>query len=85
MFQQHNCPACGSTNLVKDGSTYYGKARLKCKPCGRQFVQMRTYAPLTNDTKGRTEGLLAERISLEGICRVAGISPHQLYRYLDEL
>ena len=46
---------------------------------------MRTYAPLTNDTKGRTEGLLAERISLEGICRVAGISPHQLYRYLDEL
>ncbi|WP_425423313.1 IS1/IS1595 family N-terminal zinc-binding domain-containing protein [Spirosoma luteum] len=28
---QHNSPNCGSTNVVKNGSTYYGKARLKCK------------------------------------------------------
>ncbi|WP_425423208.1 IS1/IS1595 family N-terminal zinc-binding domain-containing protein [Spirosoma spitsbergense] len=27
MYQQDNCPNCGSTNLVKNGSTYYGKAR----------------------------------------------------------
>lgn len=85
MFQQHNCPACGSTNLVKNGSTYYGKARLKCKRCARQFVQMRTYQPLSNDSKRRIELLLAERISLEAIWRVIEIEAHQLYTYMDEL
>jgi insertion element IS1 protein InsB len=29
--------------------------------------------------------MLAERISLEAICRVMEIKPHQLYAYLDEL
>lgn len=85
MFQQHNCPACDSTNLVKNGSTYYAKARLKCKSYGRQFVQMRTYTPLSNESKRRIELLLAERISLEAICRVMEIKPHQLYAYMDEL
>lgn len=85
MFQQHNCPACGSANLVRNGATYYGKARLKCKRCGRQFVQMRTYPPLSNETKRRIELLLAERISLEAICRVMEIEAHQLYTYMDEL
>jgi insertion element IS1 protein InsB len=85
MYQQHNCPACGSTNVIKNGSTYYGKARLKCKPCGRQFVHMRTYQPLSNECKRRIELMLAERISLEAICRVMEIAAHQLYTYIDEL
>ena len=29
--------------------------------------------------------MLAERISLEAICRVMEIKPHQLYAYVDEL
>ncbi len=29
--------------------------------------------------------MLAERISLEAICRIMEIKPHQLYRYMDEL
>lgn len=85
MFIQHNCPACGSTNLVRNGSTYYGKARLLCKPCGRQFVEFRQYEPLSNECKRRIELLLAERISLEAICRVMEINAHQLYAYIDEL
>ena len=90
MFHQHNCPNCGSTNLVKNGSTYYGKARLKCKQCLRQFVATRQHPPLSNECKRRVELLLAERISLEGICpggepRVMELKPHQLYAYMDEL
>ena len=85
MFSQHNCPNCGSTNLVKNGSTYYGKTRLLCKRCGRQFVEFRHYEPLSNECKRRIELLLAERISLEAICRVMEIKPHQLYAYIDEL
>lgn len=84
MFQQHNCPACGSANLVKNGSTYDGKARLKCKRCARQFVQMRTYPPLSTKSKRRIELRLAERISLHAICRVMEIDAHQLYTYMDE-
>lgn len=85
MFLQHNCPACGSTKVVKNGSTYYGKARLKCKQCSRQFVTHRQHSPLSSECKRRIELLLAERISLEGICRVLEIKPHQLYTYMDEL
>jgi insertion element IS1 protein InsB len=71
--------------LVKNGSTYYGKARLKCKHCQRQFVYTRTYALLSNECKRRIELLLAERICLQAICRVMEIHPHQLYAYMDEL
>ncbi len=69
MFQQHDCRACGSTNVVKNGFTYYGKARFKCRSCQRQFVQKRTYEPLSQECKRRVELMLAERISLEAIAR----------------
>lgn len=85
MFYQHNCPDCGCSNIVKNGRTYYGKARAKCKKCGRQFVLVRQHPPLSNEQKRRIELLLAERISLEGICRVLEIKAHQLYAYMDEL
>jgi transposase-like protein len=70
---------------VKNGRTYYGKARAKCKKCGRQFVLIRQHPPLSSEQKRRIELLLAERISLEGICRVPEIKAHQLYAYMDEL
>lgn len=85
MFSQHNCPDCGGSNIVKNGKTYYGKPRGKCKRCGRQFVFTRRHLPLSTDQKRRIELLLIERISLEGICRVLEIKPHQLYAYMDEL
>jgi hypothetical protein len=40
---------------------------------------------LSHEQKRRIELLLAERISLEGICRALEIKAHQLYRYMDEL
>lgn len=33
-----NCPECHSYKFVKNGHTYYGKQRFRCKECGRQFV-----------------------------------------------
>ncbi|MFD2574690.1 IS1 family transposase [Spirosoma soli] len=85
MFYQHNCPGCGSSNIIKNGRTYYGKPRGKCKHCQRQFVFMRCYQPLSAEQKRRIELLLAERVSLEGICRVMEVKAHQLYAYMDEL
>ena len=85
MSLQDNCPACGSTNLVKNGNTYYGKTRLKCKDCRRQFVEKRTHAPLSSECKRRIELMLAERLSLEAICRVMEIRAHQLYAYMERI
>ena len=74
----------GAARAVRNGKTYYGKARMKCKACGRQFVTVRTYEPLSDECKRRIHLLLAERIS-EGICRVLDMKPHRLYAYMDEL
>lgn len=80
-----SCYYCGSVKIVKNGRTYYGKARGKCKHCLRQFVFERRHRPLSPEQKRLIELLLLERISLEGICRVLEIRPHRLYRYLEEL
>jgi transposase-like protein len=32
------CPRCASEKTIKNGSTHNGKAKNKCKDCGRQFV-----------------------------------------------
>ncbi len=83
MFKQHGCPACGSTNVVKNGSTYYGKARHKCKSCQRQFVFERTHERLSDECKRRVELMLAERIWLDAICRVMEIKQQWLWLALD--
>jgi hypothetical protein len=70
---------------MKNGNTYYGKTRLKCKDCRRQFVDKRTHAPLSSECKCRVKLMLAQRISLEAMCRVMEIKPHRLYVYMDEL
>ena len=80
-----SCYYCGSVNIVKNGKTYYGKARGKCKGCGRQFVFERQNRSLRPEQKRRIELLLLERISLEGICRALEIPAYHLYRYMDEL
>jgi insertion element IS1 protein InsB len=85
MKNNSSCYYCGSTNIVKNGKTYYGKSRGKCKVCGKQFVFERKNHSLTQEQKRGIELLLLERISLEGICRALEISPYHLYAYLDEL
>jgi hypothetical protein len=80
-----SCYYCGSVNIVKNGRTYYGKARGKCKDCFRQFVFERRNQRLSVEQKRLIELLLLERLSLEGICRVLDIAPYHLYRYMDEL
>ena len=80
-----SCYYCGSVNIVKNGKTYYGNARGKCKDCRRQFVFHRQNSSLSSEQKKLIELLLLERLSLEGICRVLEISAYHLYRYMDEL
>lgn len=39
----------GAARAVKNGTTYYGKTRLKCKGCRGQFVNKRIHAPLSSE------------------------------------
>ncbi len=37
-IQNVQCPACGSTNLYRDGRARTGKPRYLCLLCGKQFT-----------------------------------------------
>lgn len=80
---QKACPRCGSHQTVKNGSTHNGKAKNKCKTCGRQFVINPTNKTISAQTKQLIDKLLLDRISLRGIQRVTGVSWSWLQNYVN--
>jgi len=77
------CPACSSTDTVKNGKIHNGKQNFKCRPCGRQFVQDPQNKIIDPATKILIDKLLLERISLAGIARVVGVSEPWLQSYVN--
>ena len=55
-----------------------------CKSCGREFVLHLELEPVSDENKSMVRGLLLERISLRGICRVLGVSLAWLIKYMVE-
>jgi len=51
-----------------------GKQNHHCHDWGRQFVQCGEPSLISDDTRGRIERLLVERISLRGLCRAVGVT-----------
>jgi len=79
------CPACGSTHIKKNGHIHNGKQNHRCKECGRQFVLDPANKRITADEKEKIKRLLAERISLRGICRVMEVSLQWLLSFIVKL
>ena len=77
------CPACSSTDTVKNGKIHNGKQNFKCRQCGRQFVQDPQNKIIDQATKTLIDKLLLERISLAGIARVVGVSEPWLQSYVN--
>lgn len=77
------CPCCSKTNIVKNGSTHYGKQRFRCQACGRQFVDTPTRTPTSQATRELVDKLLLERLSLAAIVRVTGLSERWLQYYAN--
>jgi transposase-like protein len=77
------CPVCQAEKIVKNGKIHNGKQRFKCQACGRQFVANPAKKMIAPETKALIDKLLLERISLEGICRVTGVSGSWLQRYVN--
>lgn len=68
-----NCPRCHSTNIKKNGKTYYGKQNHRCKDCDRQFVLNNKHTK-SSEVKSLVKKALKERLSLRAICRIFGLS-----------
>lgn len=75
-----SCPSCHSTNIKKNGHTYYGKQNHRCKCCGRQFVENNEHT-VKIETKTLIEKVLKERLSLRAICRVFDVSLNWLQSF----
>jgi insertion element IS1 protein InsB len=84
MTVRNACPACRSAQFKKTGHIHRGKQNHQCKACGRQFV-IRAEGRLVGDEHHMlVESLLRERISLRGICCVAGVSLTWLTQFMVE-
>ena len=77
------CPACGSNDIVKNGTTRRGKQNHKCRDCGRQFVENPQWKPIDPDRKATLDRLLLEKIPLAGIARVLQLSEAWLQDYVN--
>jgi predicted Zn finger-like uncharacterized protein len=79
------CPNCSSQHIVKNGRIHSGKAKFKCKNCGRQFVQDPQNKVISAETKSLINQLLLEKLPLAGIARVTGVSERWLQTYVNQL
>jgi hypothetical protein len=78
-----SCPRCGLSHTKKNGHTHYRKQNYRCLSCGRQFV--RDSQRVSGDTRALVKRLLLERLSLRGICRVAGLGLTWLLQFIAAL
>lgn len=80
------CPHCFGTNIRKNGKNRTKKKqRFKCKGCKRNFVIDGKNWNISEEQRLYIDKLLAERISLRGICRVMSISLSWLMAYIERL
>ena len=79
------CPDCNSKVFVKNGITLHGAQNHLCKDCGRQFVFDPQSNRIPSSTRDLIDKLLLERLSLEGIYRVTGVSMNWLLSYISNL
>ena len=78
-----HCPYCNSEKVKKNGSNGVGTAKFMCKSCDRQFVEDPRKGPISEETKGRIDKLLLEKIPLAGIARSMDVSERWLQDYAN--
>ncbi len=78
------CPSCGSPGFVRNGFNRHGDQNHRCLECRRQFVLDPQNKIVSYETRELIRKLLLERLSLQGICRVAGVSQKWLLGFIQE-
>jgi insertion element IS1 protein InsB len=78
------CPSCGSKAFKRNGINQHGDQNHKCLECNRQFVLDPQNKIIPEETKDLIRKLLLERLSLQGICRVTGVSQTWLLNFIKQ-
>ena len=82
-MNNRSCPACGLSQIKRNGHTHYGKQNYRCQNCGRQFVEDSQHIEVAE--REMIQRLLLERLSLAGICRVMNVSLRWLLTFIEQL
>lgn len=78
------CPSCQSLAFVRNGFNQHGDQNHRCLECGRQFVLNPQNKIISDETRELIRKLLLERLSLNGICRVTGVSQKWLLSFITQ-
>ena len=79
------CPRCSDPHVVRNGVNRSGTPTFRCRGCGRRFVAAPRKGPVPAADRAAIERMLAERLSLRAIARVAGRSRSWLQRFVNDL
>jgi IS1 family transposase len=78
------CPQCGSARCKRNGHTQSGKQNHRCQDCARQFVVNAENRLIGEADRALVKRLLAERLSLRGVCRAVQVSLGWLVGFVVE-
>lgn len=79
----HQCPKCGSEDMVKNGRDYKGSQKYHCKACD-SYGTLQAQSGYTASTKKQVKQALMERVSLRGIERIFEISRRTTSRWIEQ-
>ena len=85
MIIRDGCPKCNSKQFKKNGHLPSRKQSHQCNDRGRQFVLEFKHRLVSKENRKLIQRLLAERISLRGICRAVGVGMYKQYQRLTDL
>ena len=79
----HQCPRCGSENMVRNGRDYKGSQKYHCKACD-SYGTLQASQGYDKVFKEQIQKAFLERLSLRGIERVFDVSRHTVSRWVVE-
>ena len=75
------CPNCGSSDIIKNGTDYKGSQKYHCHHCGG-YGTLDAKTRYSQEEKERVLKAYQERVSMRGICRIFGVVPKTLLRWI---
>ena len=79
----HPCPQCGSSQLVKNGTTAQGKQKYHCRSCGA-YGTLDPSVRYPPERKAEILRAYHERSSLRGLQRTFGVARQTVAKWLRE-